>query len=315
MRKAVSSLLNEIIKFVKSDFHFVSYLYTFVFIAASIYFNYTEGFYRNIIRNSYFEGNSTWVFPLFYASVYFAVAIPTFIFRKDFSALKHWSFYVRALFFIGIYGFSIGFYSYRGMEFPSLFDEEAKFIIRILSQLKSLFFYFIPLILLKKFVDKKTEGLYGLSKNTEYIKGYFSLFLMLLPFLVVMSFTPDFQSAYPQFKPWLFDGIFGLKTWQYTSLFELSYAIDFVMTELLFRGALVIGMVAVLGRKAILPMVAMYVCVHFGKPLGETISSVFGGFMLGALAYQTRHIWGGVIVHILIALSMEIMGIIHFYNH
>jgi len=74
-------------------------------------------------------------------------------------------------------------------------------------------------------------------------------------------------------------------------------------------------MVAVLGRKAILPMVAMYVCVHFGKPLGETISSVFGGFMLGALAYQTRHIWGGVIVHILVALSMEIMGIIHFYNH
>jgi len=176
MRKAVFSLLNEIIKFVKSDFHFVSYLYTFVFIAASIYFNYTEGFYRNIIRNSYFEGNSTWVFPLFYASVYFAVAIPTFIFRKDFSALKHWSFYVRALFFIGIYGFSIGFYSYRGMEFPSLFDEEAKFIIRILSQLKSLFFYFIPLILLKKFVDKKRKGCMDCQKHGIYQRIFFAVF-------------------------------------------------------------------------------------------------------------------------------------------
>jgi len=99
MRKAVFSLLNEIIKFVKSDFHFVSYLYTFVFIAASIYFNYTEGFYRNIIRNSYFEGNSTWVFPLFYASVYFAVAIPTFIFRKDFSVAQTLEFYCQSLIF------------------------------------------------------------------------------------------------------------------------------------------------------------------------------------------------------------------------
>jgi len=36
--------------------------------------------------------------------------------------------------------------------------------------------------------------------------------------------------------------------------------------------------------------------------------------MLGALAYQTRHIWGGVIVHILIALSMEVMGLFHVYS-
>jgi hypothetical protein len=82
----------------------------------------------------------------------------------------------------------------------------------------------------------------------------------------------------------------------------------------MFRGALVIGMAALMGRKAILPMVAVYCAIHFGKPLGETISSVFGGFILGALAYQTRHIWGGVIVHILIALSMEVLGNIHYYS-
>ncbi len=85
------------------------------------------------------------------------------------------------------------------------------------------------------------------------------------------------------------------------------------MTELIFRGVLVIGMVSLLDRKAVLPMVAMYAAIHFGKPLGETISSVFGGYILGALAYQTRHIWGGVIVHICVALTMEIMGFVHYY--
>lgn len=314
MRKSVITLFAEIGKFIKSDFHLWSYLYTFLFISVCVFLNYTEGFYKSVIRTSYFEGDSTWVFPLFYACMYFAVALPTFFLRKEYKSLTDWRFYLKSIFLISIYGFSIGFYSYKQWQFPSLFDEEIMLTQKIISQLKSLFFYFTPLILLKLFVDKKVEGLYGLSRNSQHIKGYFSMFLMLLPFLLFMSFSSDFQQAYPQFKPWFYDGAFGMETWQYTTIFELTYALDFVMTELLFRGALVIGMVSILGRKAILPMVAMYVAIHFGKPLGETISSMFGGFMLGALAYQTRHIWGGVIVHIMIALSMEIMGFFHYYS-
>ena len=57
-----------------------------------------------------------------------------------------------------------------------------------------------------------------------------------------------------------------------------------------------------------------YAAIHFGKPIGETISSIFGGYILGALAYQTRHIWGGVIVYICIAMTMEVMGFWHFYQ-
>ena len=314
MRKSVITLFAEIGKFIKSDFHLWAYLYTFLFISVCVFLNYTEGFYKSVIRTSYFEGDSTWVFPLFYACMYFAVALPTFFLRKEYKSLTDWRFYLKSIFLISIYGFSIGFYSYKQWQFPSLFDEEIMLTQKIISQLKSLFFYFTPLILLKLFVDKKVEGLYGLSRNSQHIKGYFSMFLMLLPFLLFMSFSSDFQQAYPQFKPWFYDGAFGMETWQYTTIFELTFALDFVMTELLFRGALVIGMVSILGRKAILPMVAMYVAIHFGKPLGETISSMFGGFMLGALAYQTRHIWGGVIVHIMIALSMEIMGFFHYYS-
>ena len=314
MRKSVITLFAEIGKFIKSDFHLWAYLYTFLFISVCVFLNYTEGFYKSVIRTSYFEGDSTWVFPLFYACMYFAVALPTFFLRKEYKSLTDWRFYLKSIFLISIYGFSIGFYSYKQWQFPSLFDEEIMLTQKIISQLKSLFFYFTPLILLKLFVDKKVEGLYGLSRNSQHIKGYFSMFLMLLPFLLFMSFSSDFQQAYPQFKPWFYDGAFGMETWQYTTIFELTYALDFVMTELLFRGALVIGMVSILGRKAILPMVAMYVAIHFGKPLGETISSMFGGFMLGALAYQTRHIWGGVIVHIMSALSRESMGFCDYYS-
>ena len=314
MIKSVTLLINEIGKFIKSDFHLASYLFTFVFIALCIYFNYTLHFYVNYIRQSYYTGNSTWVLPLFYVSMYFFIAISTLVLRKDFKALKNKAFYLKSLFIICIYGISIGFYSYKSLHFPNFFEEENLFIIRIISQLKSLVFYLIPLYILKLIFDKNIKGLYGLTLSSQHIRGYFILFLALLPFIIIVSFTPDFQLAYPQFKPWLYTDILGLKTWQTTAIFQISYAIDFVMTELLFRGALVIGMVSILGRNAILPMVTMYVAIHYGKPLGETISSIFGGYILGALAYQTRHIWGGVIVHISIALSMELAAILQHYT-
>lgn len=314
MKKSVVALFQEIGKFIKDDFHLLSYLYTFLFTGIFIYLNYSYGFYRNVMKVSYFEGNSMLYFPLFYLFFYFGVAIPTLIFRKEYKILKSAKFYSKAIFFILLYGLSIGFFAHKSLQIGSLFNEENAYIIRILSQLKSILFYFIPLFIIKHLYDKKIEGIYGLTRKTNHIKGYFSLYLMLLPFIILISFSPDFQIAYPQFKPWLYEGIFGLPNWLFTLFFEFCYAADFVMTELMFRGALVIGLIAILGRKAVLPMVAMYCAIHFGKPLGETISSVFGGYILGALAYQTRHIWGGVIVHILIALSMEVLAIIHFYK-
>ena len=76
--------------------------------------------------------------------------------------------------------------------------------------------------------------------------------------------------------------------------------------EFFFRGFLVIGMISLLGRGAVLPMACVYCFLHFGKPMGEAISSIFGGYILGVVAYETRGIWGGVIVHVGIAWLMEL---------
>ena len=313
IKKSLQLLFEEVFTFTKNDFHTLSYFYTLAFIIVSIYFNYSTGFYQTVMRESYFTGTSLWAFPLFYGLMYFAVAIPVLLFQKEYKILLNSKFYLKSLFFVILYGLAIGYYGYRNLEFPSLFDEEKQFILRILSQLKGSAFFILPLFLLKITIDKQVDGLYGLANNVKHIRAYFMLFLFLLPFLIAISFTPDFMGAYPQFRPWLYDGVFGWPTWITTLCFETTYSIDFIMTELIFRGALVIGMISILGRKAVLPMVAIYAAIHFGKPIGETITSIFGAYILGALAYQTRHIWGGVIVHICLALTMEIMGFVHFY--
>lgn len=313
LKISLQALFNEIFTFIRKDFHLLSYIYTFVFTITCIYINYTSGFYRDVMRATYSNDDSLWAFPLFYGAMYFAVAIPVLLLQKDYKLLTNSRFYLKSVFFIVLYGLSIGYFGYRDWEFSSLFSEERLYIIKLISQLKGTIIYLIPLYFLKKGIDKNIEGIYGLARNTKHIQAYLILYLMLLPFLVGISFTPDFLSAYPQFHPWNFEAIFSLPTWCYTAIYETTYAIDFIKTELVFRGMLVIGMITIMDRKAVLPMVAMYAAIHFGKPLGETLSSIFGGYILGALAYQTRHIWGGVIVHICIALTMEMMGFFQYY--
>jgi hypothetical protein len=214
---------------------------------------------------------------------------------------------------IFLYALCVGWFSYRRWEIPSLSPLENAFAIRLISNAKSIVFITLPLLVLKIFYDKKVEGLYGLYKNSKHIKVYLLALAVIMPFVIAASFSADFQSAYPQFRAWNYEGVFHLPTVIYTAIFEFAYLGDFINTELFFRGAMIVGMTAILGQRAVLPMVAFYVSIHFGKPLGEAISSMFGGYILGILAYQTRHIWGGVLAHIGIAFTMEIMGLLQHY--
>ena len=96
------------------------------------------------------------------------------------------------------------------------------------------------------------------------------------------------------------------------SIYEFFYLVDFLWTELIFRGFFILGMAAVLGRGAVLPMVMIYAFRHFAKPMGETIGSVFGGYILGVIALRSKNIMGGVMIHVGVAFLMEIFAIIHY---
>jgi len=127
---------------------------------------------------------------------------------------------------------------------------------------------------------------------------------------VTASTQPDFLATYPKMKEIipLHDG--ATPGWFYKLLFQLSYGSDFFSVEIFFRGFLIIGFIKWVGKDAILPMACFYCTIHFGKPLGECISSYFGGLLLGIVAYNTRSIYGGLIVHLGIAWLMELGGYI-----
>jgi len=137
---------------------------------------------------------------------------------------------------------------------------------------------------------------------------YFLLLTLLIPLIALASTRPDFLHTYPKVKNIAFIGGYTKTTGPWQLLYELSYGLDFLSIELFFRGLLVIGLARYAGEQAILPMAAFYCTIHFGKPLGECISSFFGGMILGVIAIRTRSIFGGLIVHLGLAWLMEIGG-------
>ena len=135
---------------------------------------------------------------------------------------------------------------------------------------------------------------YGLSLRGANLKGYAVALTLVLPFVVAASFLPSFLQTYPRYRPAPESGLSG---WQLFSSFELCYGADFFFTELFFRGLLVVVLSRWLGIGAVMPMVVFYMTIHFGKPLGEALASVFGGWVLGLMALRTGSIWGGVLFH------------------
>lgn len=313
LKKSLQTLISEVVNFTKEDFKKSVYVYVAILLISLLIANYKFGLYPDWIRKTYYSGDSWWTMPVFYLSVYFLAAIPTLLLRKEYAMLRNPTFYLKSALFVALYGIAVGYYKYNDFSFANMTVSESAFVRSVISQLKCAVFFLLPLLLMKFTVDKPVNGFYGIASHPKHLDAYFTLFIVMIPFLILTSFSGDFLKAYPQFRPWYYEGIFGMKTWEYTLIYETAYALDFVMTELIFRGTLVVGLMILMGRSAILPMVVFYCSIHFGKPLLEAISSIFGGYILGALAYQTRHIWGGIMVHICIALTMEIMGFIHYY--
>lgn len=169
----------------------------------------------------------------------------------------------------------------------------------------------LPLLVFHQVMEKSSAFYYGLGVKKVKIQPYLLLLLIAVLIIFAASFLSEIQEYYPRYKYSYGNKLAEQKGWPewYTIAgYELSYALNFLGVELFFRGFLLFAFYRLIGPKVILAMMASYAFLHFGKPLGETISSVFGGFVLGVIALKTRNIWGGVLIHVGIAWAMELAG-------
>ena len=137
------------------------------------------------------------------------------------------------------------------------------------------------------------------------LKIYLFLFALIFPIvLMAPRLFAGFYLTYPFYK-WANRSPLDFWVW------EALYALQFVSLEFFFRGFMLKTLRQRFGSGAIFVMVVPYCMIHYGKPMPETFGAIVAGLVLGTLAMRTRSIWGGVILHIAVALTMDLMATSH----
>ena len=133
---------------------------------------------------------------------------------------------------------------------------------------------------------------------------YLLCLAVVLPATYIVSRSPDFGNYYPFYKQ-------CSRSWTDFLAWETMYFCQFFGLEIFFRGFWLNGLRRSLGSGAIFAMVVPYCMIHYGKPYLETCGAVIAGIALGSVAMRTRSIYSGFLVHVTVALSMDMLALSH----
>lgn len=149
---------------------------------------------------------------------------------------------------------------------------------------------------------------FGLTRRGFVGPAYALILLLAVPLLIAASFRPDFLASYPRYEPGIVSVPHGPYFWLSVVIFELLYGIQFIALEVFFRGFMVMSLERYIGSCSVPVMMCAYCFIHFVKPMPEALASILGGYFLGVIALYSRTVFGGIVVHIGIALTLEVLS-------
>lgn len=163
----------------------------------------------------------------------------------------------------------------------------------------------LPLMAIALMPGERVRDYFISFKNfTKHLWIYVVLFAIVFPAVVVASQTDSFSKTYPFYK---LANRSSFDFWAWQAL----YALQFLSLEFFFRGFMLKALAPRFGSTAIFVMIVPYCMIHFGKPMPETLGAIVAGIALGTLALRTRSIWGGVLIHVGVAVSMDLLAVGH----
>ncbi len=161
----------------------------------------------------------------------------------------------------------------------------------------------LPFIVIKVvFKDQVMDYGWRTADVAKHWRGYLLLLSPILCFVVIASFRDDFSTHYPFYSQ-------AGRSWTDFLLWEMLYIAQFICLEFFFRGFMLRALQPALGANAIWIMCVPYLMIHFPKLWPEATGAFLFGLFLGILAMRSRSIWGGVAVHVGIALLMDITAL------
>ena len=124
--------------------------------------------------------------------------------------------------------------------------------------------------------------------------------IVIIPLMWIAARMPDVRAEYPLAKilfkqPQLF--------WSYEAMYILFY---YVAWEFYFRGFMLFGLSKSLGPAVAILIQTLASClIHLGKPEGETIGAIIVGIIFGLIAWRTKSIWYGLLLHVAIGFFTD----------
>ena len=307
--KRMRKLIGYFKSFWKEEVKLSYLLVILCFLALSIFLEYNYKLTSTIL-GPYRKTLSHYFANIVFFSIPVLFSVLAYIyFYKRADLFKNAVFWLVLLYIVS--AFSLRAYVYQHRDWIVLLNGGVSdnFLIRSSNQvIKALLVFATVYIFWKVSGHSRETAFYGFKLKGVDIKPYFILLLFMLPLIAIASTQADFLRKYPTFAHIIQVSFVNPVTFIKLAVYEILYGFDYVAIELFFRGFVLYAISRFLGKGAIIPMATMYVFIHFGKPMGETISSFFGGVILGVIAYETKSIAGGIIVHCGIAYMMEIGG-------
>jgi len=298
----LSPIFKYIRDFYQNEFKLVYFLLVLCLLGIYIYLNYWHS-----LENRFAAGGKTkWGAFLGYYLLYFIPFATAFFLQLLF--YKNCHYYQSYWFWIMLF-LAPAFFSFRVyFHYQEVFIERAWggdaqiFWLKCLNWIVRAFAVIIPVFIIWFIKDKNNQPFYGTTALSN-IRPYLIMLLIMIPLILLAATQDDFLQMYPKAK---FIAALDLpKKKLHYIIYELCYGFDFISIEFFFRGFLILSLLKICGPHCIVPVACFYCTIHFGKPMGEAISSFWGGLLLGIVSYNTQSIWGGLIVHLGIAWLME----------
>lgn len=147
--------------------------------------------------------------------------------------------------------------------------------------------------------------------------AYVGMYLGVLPLLVYVHTTPRFRETYPFFHD-------NLGHPYLTAGWEVFYGLMFFSLEFFFRGFLIRVLTRDPSEKeadlwsspwpAIWFSTIPYFLIHYTKPLPEMLGAFPAGLILGYASYRSGSIWGGLLVHLGVAFTMDTLQLLYVFG-
>ncbi|MEI7472394.1 MAG: CPBP family intramembrane glutamic endopeptidase [Chitinophagaceae bacterium] len=301
--------MNTIFKYISDyynrTFHPVYFCLILLLIGSLIYLNYWHGLELNYILSG-----DTWIkrftgYYLLYCTPLAIGFVLQLFFYKDCSYFKNRWFWVILFISPAIFSLRVNFDLHEYYITQLWSGDEQVFWTRCLNWIVRVLVLLVLIFFIWFIKDKKNQPFYGI-KALGPARPYWLMLCLMAPMIVLASTQPDFLAMYP--KAQFINALrFSQESWRWV-VYEICYGFDFVSIEFFFRGFLILALLNICGKQCIVPVACFYCTIHFGKPLGEAISSFWGGLLLGIVSFNTRSIWGGLMVHLGIAWMMEVGG-------